>query len=211
MSNETLLSIKRNTLIIVSFAAVVGLSLAITYSLTKEQIAEQLAIAQSKALNQVVPKPIRDNVLLNSPFALESQSQVALNLHDNQQQGWRAIKAGIVTAVVVPVNATNGYSGEIQLLVGIASDLSITGVRVVSHTETPGLGDKIELRKSDWVLSFDGKTMSLPVNSWAVKKDGGQFDQFTGATITPRAVVGAVYNALEQAKANQDRWFSNEH
>ena len=100
--------------------------------------------------------------------------------------------------MILPVVAPEGYSGRIDLLVGIYADGSVAGVRAVSHRETPGLGDKVEIGKSQWVLEFNGKSLSMPVpENWAVKKDGGNFDQFTGATITPRAVVKAVYQSLE--------------
>ena len=95
-----------------------------------------------------------------------------------------------------------GYSGDISLLLGINVDNSIAGVRVVSHKETPGLGDKLELKKSPWLLDFNNKK-KLQDENWAVKKDGGQFDQFTGATITPRAVVNAVGDALDYFENNR--------
>jgi electron transport complex protein RnfG len=101
--------------------------------------------------------------------------------------------------------APEGYGGAIELLVGVNANGEITGVRVVPpHNETPGLGDKIETKKSDWIYSFDGKSLTNPKpEGWAVKKDGGDFDSFTGATITPRAVVDAVYNALAWYQANR--------
>lgn len=99
------------------------------------------------------------------------------------------------TAAIISARATDGYAGDIDLLVGILMDGSITGVRVLQHQETPGLGDDIELRKSNWILDFNGTSLTAPI-PWAVKRDGGSFDQFTGATITPRAVVRAVNQTL---------------
>jgi len=97
-----------------------------------------------------------------------------------------------------------GYSGEISIMMGIASDGEILGVRVISHAETPGLGDKIEAAKGDWILGFNGLSLANRTQSqWAVKKDGGEFDQFSGATITPRAVVRAVHNGLEYFNAHR--------
>ncbi|NCC28094.1 MAG: RnfABCDGE type electron transport complex subunit G, partial [Gammaproteobacteria bacterium] len=102
----------------------------------------------------------------------------------------------------------DGYAGPIQLLVSVLRDGSVGGVRVLFHHETPGLGDKIEERKSDWVLSFDGKSLSNPTpERWAVKRDGGEFDQFTGATITPRAIVHAVKNTLIYVQQQGDALF----
>lgn len=109
-----------------------------------------------------------------------------------------AKKADKTTAYAIQGTAPDGYSGNIVLLMGIEPDGKVLGVRTLQHAETPGLGDKIETRISDWILSFAGKVFSLENEAaWAVKKDGGQFDQFTGATITPRAVVN---NVRENAK-----------
>ncbi len=116
---------------------------------------------------------------------------------------------GQASAVIVPAIAPEGYGGAITLLVGIRYDGTLTGVRVAGpHHETPGLGDKIELAQSDWILGFNGKSLNDPPKSgWKVKKDGGDFDEMTGATITPRAVVKAVYNSLEYFEHNKKHLF----
>ncbi len=122
--------------------------------------------------------------------------------------GFRAIKNGQVTAVVLPVITHYGYSGDIKLIVGVARDGAITGVRVTRQNETPGLGDKIEPEKSPWIFGFNGKSLGNPdEKGWAVKKDGGVFDQFSGATITPRAVVGAIHAVLHYVAAHHDELF----
>ena len=106
------------------------------------------------------------------------------------------------------VTAPDGYNGDIRLLAAIDVTGTVLGVRVVSHRETPGLGDPIEVERSDWVLGFTGKSLLSPQGkSWAVKRDGGEFDQFTGATISPRAVVKAVHNTLLYFKTNQKSLF----
>jgi electron transport complex protein RnfG len=107
--------------------------------------------------------------------------------------------------VILQAVAPEGYGGSINLLVGIDSQGAITGVRVIPpHFETPGLGDAVEVQKSPWILSFNGKSLAnTPESRWWVKKDGGEFDAFTGATITPRAVVDAVYKALQYFDANK--------
>jgi electron transport complex protein RnfG len=108
-----------------------------------------------------------------------------------------AKRGGEPVAVILPVLAKEGYTGPIRLIVGIAPDGRILGVRVVEHKETPGLGDKIDIKKSDWILGFNGRSLGNPDQAgWQVKKDGGEFDALTGATITPRAVVKAVHAAL---------------
>ncbi len=112
-------------------------------------------------------------------------------------------------AAVIQVTAENGYSGPIRLLVGVKSDGSLTGVRVASHRETPGLGDKIEVKNTDWILQFDGRSLNNPdADQWQVKKDGGEFDQITGATVSPRAVVKAVKNALLYFESHRDIIFT---
>jgi electron transport complex protein RnfG len=99
----------------------------------------------------------------------------------------------------------DGYSGRIDLLVGIRANGELAGVRITNHRETPGLGDKFEVGKGQWIFSFEGKSLSMPApEGWAVRKDGGEFDQFVGATITPRAVVRAVRNALLYFQQNRD-------
>ena len=113
--------------------------------------------------------------------------------------------------MILPATARDGYSGDIRALVGIRNDGSVAGVRVVAHRETPGLGDKVDLRKSDWIRSFDNRSLADPVLSgWNVEKDGGVFDQFTGATVTPRAVILATRRALEYARLNAETLFETE-
>jgi len=118
---------------------------------------------------------------------------------------------GEPVALVIEALAPDGYSGTIRLLVGINIDGSLGGVRVVAHRETPGLGDAIEEERSDWILGFTGKSLQdPPLQKWAVKKDGGAFDQLTGATITPRAVVKAVRQALLYYRDQKDALFARE-
>lgn len=117
---------------------------------------------------------------------------------------WRARMDGTPTALIVEATAANGYSGPIELLVAVLKDGTVAGVRVIDHRETPGLGDAIENERSDWILGFDNVSLEAPeVSQWKVKKDGGTFDQFTGATITPRAIVSAVLNTLLFVKQQQ--------
>jgi electron transport complex protein RnfG len=133
---------------------------------------------------------VRDAELLGTPATLKA---------------YRARRGGEAIGVVLECVAPNGYSGAIRLLVGIAPDGRVLGVRVSEHRETPGLGDAIEVRKSDWIERFAGRSMRDPSPArWRVRKEGGEFDQFTGATITPRAVVGAVANALVYFERHRD-------
>jgi len=121
---------------------------------------------------------------------------------------FRARKDGKPVALAITPVAPDGYVGPIKLLVAISVDGTILGVRVLSHHETPGLGDAIEEKRSNWVLGFNGHSLSNPEDKgWHVRRDGGQFDQFTGATITPRAVVKAVHKALKFYELNKDKLF----
>ncbi|MFB6259826.1 MAG: electron transport complex subunit RsxG [Thiohalorhabdaceae bacterium] len=111
---------------------------------------------------------------------------------------YRARKAGEPVAVAFRTIAPDGYNGQIELLVAIWSDGDLAGVRAINHAETPGLGDQIETAKNDWITQFAGHSLgSPPPEDWKVKKDGGAFDEITGATITSRAVVKAVRRALK--------------
>jgi len=127
---------------------------------------------------------------------------------DQASTAYRARLDGAPVAVIFNSIAPDGYSGRIHLLVGIYVDGSLAGVRVVKHAETPGLGDAIEERKSSWIHGFDGKSLDNPaIDDWAVRRDGGEFDQLTGATITPRAVVAAVRDTLLYYRQNADMLF----
>jgi len=190
-------SITRNSLILAIFALCTAGALALTFSSTKSRIAEQQRLAAAKALVDIVPLSRHDNDMLSDTWAIPDKLLAKLGLSEPSDIHI-ATNAGKPVAIIVPTTAPDGYSGDIHLLIGINTDSSIAGVRVLSHKETPGLGDKIDLNKSDWILGFDTFSLQNPEPSnWKVKKDGGQFDQFTGATITPRAVVQRVKQTLE--------------
>lgn len=161
------------------------------YLLTKDKIDAEIAKQQQILLLQVLPQSYFDNdVMANCevPDSREIDKICTALLHGN------------VSAYVIEATAPDGYSGNIRLLLGVTVEGEILGVRVLQHSETPGLGDKIETRISDWILSFNHKKISLDnLDDWAVKKDGGKFDQFSGATITPRAVVNQVKRSAMEA------------
>ena len=163
--------------------------------LTKDDIAENIRQRHLVKLNEIISPESYDNDLLGSM----QQQQVSASGLSNTAKVYTVKLKGQKVAKVFEINSLEGYSGSIALLVGInLKDQSLRGVRVISHKETPGLGDKIETSKADWILQFNGKSLVSPsVKKWQVKKDGGVFDQFTGATITPRAVVNAVRETLK--------------
>lgn len=186
-------SMLKNALVLGLFAIGTVGSVALLQQGTAERIAAAEREAQVRALAEILPAGSYDNHLLDNRIELDAPELG----HRSPQSAYLALKAGQPSALILPVTAPDGYSGAIHLLVGIFADGRLAGVRVLSHRETPGLGDKIELAKSDWVRSFEGKSLSNPSEErWAVKKDRGDFDQFAGATITPRAVVKAVHGAL---------------
>jgi electron transport complex protein RnfG len=197
---ELLTSLRKNTVGISIFAIVTAGLIAITQVSTKERIIENERAQQAKALYEIISRDSIDNDLLQDIVTIE-----APELGYPLATIYQAKRNNQVKAVIVPVISPDGYSGDITLIVGINADNSVAGVRVLSHKETPGLGDKVDLRKSNWIMGFNQKSMTSSNDSnWAVKKDGGQFDQFTGATITPRAVVNAVAQALRFFKQNRD-------
>lgn len=201
------LSISTNSAILGFFALLCTAIIASTYLGTEEQIDKQKRQAQLKALYQIVPKQQHDNDMLQDNIIFEDQ---ALG-HRKEQTLFLAKKAlsgqQQPLTLIYPVTARDGYSGDIDFIIGInVSDGSIAGVRVIKHKETPGLGDKVDLRKSDWVLDFNGHSLGDPDSEgWTVKKEGGIFDGFTGATITPRAVIASIENTLRYHHLNVDR------
>jgi electron transport complex protein RnfG len=173
--------------------------------LTYERIIEQEELRVLRQLNELVPITSYNNDLLED--MIEVDDEVFFH-HPAPVTVYRARMDGKPRAVMMVITAPDGYNGDIRLLAGIDSGGSILGVRVISHKETPGLGDPIEIEKSPWILDFAGKSSFSPETAgWAVERDGGEFDQFTGATISPRAVVKAVHRALLYFEANKQTLF----
>jgi electron transport complex protein RnfG len=183
------------------FALVAALLLGMADLVTRDVIQLRLEEDLKAKLEEVIPAEMHDNDLLFDTVTLPSADA---NLGAAETIVYLAKKAGEVNAVCFKFVAPDGYAGAISLVMGIDKNGEILGVRVISHTETPGLGDKIEISKSKWILSFNGKSLdNVSFEQWAVKKDNGIFDQFSGATITPRKVVIAIRRGLEFYKANQ--------
>ena len=158
--------------------------------LTRADIAQRQLEDLQATLQQVVPAAYYDNDLV--------RDAVTVNEGGKPVTVYRARRNGQVQAVCYQVSAPGYGSSAMVMVMGVDRNGTLLGVRVISHAETPGLGDKIELSRSDWILRFNGRSLNDPPPAgWAVKKDGGVFDQFTGATITPRALVKAVKGGLE--------------
>ncbi|MFM2483954.1 electron transport complex subunit RsxG [Celerinatantimonas yamalensis] len=193
----------KNAVLLALFALICTLFVVFTNQLTGPKILQQQQAKLSRSLKQVLPADLVNPALLKSCRLIHYPEYLGNNeLH----KVWIARKNGQVQGIAYQTTAPDGYNGNIQLLVGVLRNGIVSGVRVISENETPGLGDKIELRKTNWILDFTGKRLRSSNDSrWAVKKDGGMFDQFSGATITPRAVVKAIKHTLElnQLKADE--------
>lgn len=194
------------TIVLLLFAVLGTAMVAYTYDNTRDQIAANERATLLRKLHRLISPEQHDNVLLEDTVSVRDETLLG---SDEPVMVYRARKNGEPVALVIAAIAPDGYSGSIKLLVGINVDGSLSGVRVVAHRETPGLGDAIDEARSDWIRIFDGKSLQAPdVSRWTVRKDGGEFDQLTGATITPRAVVKAVRNTLLYYQDNQEALFA---
>ncbi|MCO4786246.1 Electron transport complex protein RnfG [Marinomonas gallaica] len=199
-------SIRQNSVGLGLFAVLTAGLIALTHQLTEHTIEDNIVQAQLSAFNEILPADRYDNNLAEAQVLLPADPLLGSS---EPVPAFIARKDGQVTAIIFETIAPGGYNGNLDLLVAIDRNGVVTGSRVISHKETPGLGDKVDLQKSQWILSFAGKSLeNTSLKQWNVKKDGGTFDQFTGATITPRAVVRAVKNTLLYFNENQDALLS---
>lgn len=192
--------------VLLGLIALLGTALLATVNaLTHDRIEEQERLRVLQQLNAIVPLDSYNNDLLEDKIEIRDETFFH---HPAAVTVYRARMDNQPVAVLMTITAPDGYNGDIRLLTGIDDTGTVLGVRVVSHRETPGLGDPIEIERSDWILGFTSKSLLNPQRSgWAVKRDGGEFDQFTGATISPRAVVKAVHKTLIYFEANQQLLF----
>lgn len=186
--------------------AVTGVALvSVTHEAVDSRIADNQRHAMERKFATILPAGQSDNDPLRDTLKVHARDL----LGTDTTQVYRVRNADAPVALVLEPVVPDGYAGPIRLLVSVLHDGSLGGVRVLSHHETPGLGDKIEEAKSDWIQSFKGKSLTNPpLEKWAVKRDGGEFDQFTGATITPRSIVGAVRNTLLYVERQGDALFA---
>ncbi len=201
-------SVTRNGLLLGTFAVATALLIAGTYLQTRDRITAQQRAAEARALLQIVPRTAHDNSMLDDTVPAPVGGD-KLKLAEPRPI-YRARRGGRVETVLVPARAPDGYSGAIDLIVGVDRDGTVAGVRVLRHRETPGLGDKVDRRKSDWIDGFAGRSLGDPPPAqWKVRKDQGVFDQFTGATVTPRAVVAATRRTLEYVQTHEQVLFAD--
>lgn len=174
--------------------------------LTRTRIAQQEHAAELAALTAVLPPdrydndPMKDRVTVVDAATFGTTQAIPV---------LRARQHGVPSALVLEAVAPNGYAGPIRLVIGVDADGSVLGVRVLEHHETPGLGDAIEASKSRWIEQFRGKSLGAPpAGRWAVQRDGGEFDQISGATVTPRALIASVKRVLEYVQAHHDELYA---
>ena len=183
-----------------AFALLGAILVALSQHNTAERIADNQRAALLNQLNAITPA--HDNDMLQNVLVVQAPDQLG-SAQTKVYRAWQGEQP--VAAVFSPVIA-QGYSGAITLLIAVKTDGTLGGVRVLNHRETPGLGDKIEHERDPWIDGFTGKQLGDP-ERWGVKRDGGEFDQFTGATITPRAVVAAVHKTLVYFQQHQAQLF----
>lgn len=199
-SSAMISAVSKNTKILALFAIACTLAVSIVSELTQDRIKKQEQQQLLNTLHTIIEPSRYDNDIANDCIIINNPALGSIK--DNT--AYVARKSGQVTAVAITSSAPQGYGGAIDFIMAVNNDNSVSGVRILKHQETPGLGDKIEVRKSDWINSFtDKRLLSEDDKRWLVRKDGGMFDQFTGATITPRAVVKAVKSTLSYFTHNK--------
>ena len=197
----------KNGLTLAVFAGLCALALSLTHFTTRDRIALAQQRYVEKRLHQIIPEASYTNDLYQSCVKVTRTDALG---HLTTHQVYIAKDDREPVALAIETVTHEGYSGDIHLMVGVDINQHILGVRTLQHQETPGLGDKIDEKKSDWVLSFDGLRYAAEDDAaWQVKKDGGRFDQFTGATITPRAYVKSVRDILIYINSHLDTILKN--
>ncbi len=196
----------RTAAIMLAFAFIGTLLLATMFDVTRAPIEASEKAARLSLFKEILPAENYDNDLLASQVTIAPNALLGnrlpsiANVAKQQQQ-----TAGVILEAI----AHDGYSGDIKLLIAIRADGSISGVRVLAHKETPGLGDYIDIAHGNWIKLFDNESLEkTAAEKWQVKKDGGQYDYMVGATITPRAVVKAVKQALQFYQQNKQTLFA---
>ena len=201
-------SIIKTGLTLAVIAAICTALVALTFQATRERIAANEKALLEQSLQPALAGTFYDSGVSESRLVLPPPHGLPGN---DPAVIYRVFAEGEPVAALIAVTARDGFSGPIRILVGIGVDGTVTGVRILQHRETPGLGDKIESARSDWVFQFDGRSMGDPMaTGWAIEADGGEFDQLTGASVTPRAVVKAIRDTLIYFETHQDEIFLTE-
>lgn len=194
----------RTAAILLAFTVAGTALLALTFEATRGPIEQNQQAAKRALIAEILPHYYYDNDLLASARQIAPDPLLG---NSASTIGYRATRQGALSAVVFEATAPDGYSGKIRLLIAVLANGELAGVRVIAHSETPGLGDYIEKKKGDWIDVFRGQSlMTGSERDWRVKKDGGRFDYVTGATITPRAIVKTVHKALQYFALHRARF-----
>lgn len=200
-------TVVKSGLTLASIAAICTALVALTYQLTETRIEANEKAWLEQSLQPALSGLFFDSgvtesrLILDPPHDLPGSEAAII---------YRVYAKDEPVAALFVVSARDGYSGPIRLLVGVDTGGSVTGVHVLEHRETPGLGDRVESSKSDWARQFNGRSLVDPVPSgWAIKRDGGEFDQLTGASVTPRAIVSAVKSTLVYYDTHRDDIFAD--
>ncbi len=201
---DNMLSAIRNNAIILGLFGLVGSALvALTFSLTADKIVANERLALIRQIYNLIPPDTLDNDILADTLTITDSK-----LSRGEIVVFRARKQGQPIGIIFSPVEAPGYSSIIRLIIAIRKDGTLGGVRVLSHKETPGLGDKIEANRTDWIMGFNNRSLGNPeADRWLVKKDGGDFDQITGATISPRAIVKAVKRSLEYYASHEQQLY----
>lgn len=196
----------RSGLTLAVVGAVCAALVVVTWHMTTERIADNERAHLENSLRPALGDLVFDSGIIESRIDIAAPHDLPGN---ETVSVYRVFQAEVPAAALFAVTARDGYSGPIRILVGVTYGGAITGVHVLEHRETPGLGDGIETSRSDWALQFRGRSLTDPdAAGWAIRADGGQFDQLTGASVTPRAVIKAVRQTLIYFEANRDRLFA---
>jgi H+/Na+-translocating ferredoxin:NAD+ oxidoreductase subunit G len=198
-NKEKILSILPLTITsIICFIAIV-----IVHNLTKDKIIinkEQAALA---IINEIIPVEY-DNDLFHDKITIDVPAYIN---NTNKITVYRARVNDEPVAISLTPIITKGYNGNISLVIGIAYNGDLMGVRIINHNETEGFGDQAHQDNSKWLLRFNGYSLATPEEKWAIKKDGGEFDQLSGATITSRSIINIIYKTLEYYSQNRDKFY----
>ncbi|HEY5763158.1 MAG TPA: electron transport complex subunit RsxG [Rhodocyclaceae bacterium] len=202
----------RTATILLVFVVVFTALLAGAYRATRPAILATAAAERMRLISEVLPASVYDNDPLAARISIADDPRLG---NAAATIGYRAMRGGKASAVVLEATAPDGYAGRIRLLLAVDRKLRILGVRVLEHRETPSLGDYIEPKKDrnktrPWITQFDGQSLlTRPLAAWRVRKDGGEFDAYAGATVTPRAVIKTVAKALQFVEAEQATLFDD--
>jgi len=187
-------------------AAICTALVAATFILTKERISANEQAWLERSLQPALSGLFFDSGVTESRLIIPAPHELP---GSEDAIVYRVYAENVPVAALFVVSARDGYSGPIRLLIGVDIAGAITGVHVLEHRETPGLGDRVESGKSDWIQQYNGRSITDPApDGWAIKRDGGVFDQLTGASVTPRAIVNAIRETLLYFAGNTEHVFA---